>query len=164
MASIGGNGYRNIPRFMIPAVGDPSSSIVPRRNAPRRPERRKTVPTSPSMRMNWETDMIMLLTHQTDLREQIAKLLKGKGHAVCVPPHRTDVNTEMKQSQPDLVVLDMYVDNPAGRLVFQNLREQGYMGIVIVLSGPSQAGSIRDSTLIGITSDTQASGASSRLL
>jgi len=30
--------------------------------------------------------MIMLLTHRADLREQIAKSLGAKGHAVCVPP------------------------------------------------------------------------------
>lgn len=94
--------------------------------------------------------MIMVLTHQPDLREQIAKLLETKGHPVCIPPHRTDVNTEMKESQPDLVVLDMYLDNPAGRLVLQNLRQDGYEGAVIALSGPSQAATIRDSHSLGL--------------
>ncbi|MEX5219902.1 MAG: response regulator [Nitrospiraceae bacterium] len=94
--------------------------------------------------------MIMLLTHRADLREQIAKLLEAKGHPVCVPPHRTEVTTEMKESQPKLVVLDMYLDNPAGRLVLQHLRQDGFGGAVIALSGPSQAATIRDSHSLGL--------------
>lgn len=93
--------------------------------------------------------MIMLLTHRADLRDQIAKSLEAKGHAICVPPHRTDVTTEMKESHPDLVVLDMYLDNPAGRLVLQSLRQEGYTGTVIALAGPSQSVTIRDLQPLG---------------
>ena len=94
--------------------------------------------------------MIMLLTHRADLREQIAKSLEAKGHAVRVPRHRTDVKTEMKVSQPDLVVLDMYLDDPAGSLVLQNLRDEGYNGSVIALSGPSQVTSVGASHSFGL--------------
>ena len=94
--------------------------------------------------------MIMLLTHRSDLREQIVKSLEARGHAVCIPPHRTDAKTEMKESQPDLVVLDMYLDNPAGSLVLQNLRDDGYNGSVIALSGPSQVTSVDASHSLGL--------------
>lgn len=94
--------------------------------------------------------MIMLLTHRADLREQIAKSLEAKGHSVCVPPHRTDVTSEMKESHPDLVVLDMYLDDPASRLVLQRLRLDGYKGTVIALSGPSQMATVQDSHSLGL--------------
>ena len=94
--------------------------------------------------------MIMLLTHRTDLRGQIAKSLEAKGHAVCVSPHRTDVKTEMIESHPNLVVLDMCLDNPAGSLVLQNLRDDGYNGSVIALSGPSQVPSVGASHSLGL--------------
>jgi DNA-binding response OmpR family regulator len=94
--------------------------------------------------------MIMLLTHRADLRGQIAKSLEAKGHAVCIPPHRTDVTTETKHSQPDLVVLDMYLDDPAGNTVLQNLRQDGYKGMVIALSGPSQVVSMEGARALGL--------------
>jgi DNA-binding response OmpR family regulator len=56
--------------------------------------------------------MIMLLTHRADLREQIAKSLEAKGYAVSIPPHRKDLKIETKEPHPDLIVLDMYLDNP----------------------------------------------------
>lgn len=94
--------------------------------------------------------MIMLLTHRADLREQLAKSLEAKGHAVCIPPHRTDVMAETKESQPDLIVLDMYLDDPAGNTVLQNLRQNGYKGTVIALSGPSQVVSMAGACALGI--------------
>jgi DNA-binding NtrC family response regulator len=87
------------------------------------------------------TNMIMLLTYRAELREQITKSLKAMGHELCLPAHRTDV-TAMKESPPDLVILDMYLDNPASSLVLQNLREDGYQGPLILLSGPSQGATL----------------------
>ena len=94
--------------------------------------------------------MIMLLTHRADLREQIAKSLEAKGHAVCIPPHRADVKAETNESQPDLIVLDMYLDDPAGNTVLQNLRQDGYKGMVIALSGPSQSAGVEGAHGLGL--------------
>jgi hypothetical protein len=81
--------------------------------------------------------MIMLLTYRAELREQITKCLKAMGHDMCLPSHRTDV-TAMKESPPNLVILDLYLDHPATSLVLENLRQDGYQGTLILLSGPSQ--------------------------
>ncbi len=92
--------------------------------------------------------MIMLLTYRAELREQITKSLKAMGHELCLPAHRADV-TAMKESPPDLVILDMYLDNPASSLVLQNLREDGYQGKIILLSGPSQGPTLDGSHFFG---------------
>ncbi len=93
--------------------------------------------------------MIMLLTYRAELREQIRKSLKVMGHELRIPAHRADVATAMKESPPDLVILDMYLDNPASSLVLQNLREDGYHGAIILLSGPSQGATLDGSQFLG---------------
>ena len=81
---------------------------------------------------------IMVLTHRADLRAQIANSLEIRGHQICIPDHRTDVTAKTKESHPDLVVLDMYLDNPSGARVLSDLRDNGYEGAVIAMSGPSK--------------------------
>ena len=81
---------------------------------------------------------IMVLTHRADLRAQIANSLETRGHQICIPDHRTDVTAKTKESHPDLVVLDMYLDNPSGARVLSDLRDNGYEGAVIAMSGPSK--------------------------
>jgi len=44
----------------------------------------------------------------------------------------------------------MYLDNPAGSLFLQTLRDDGYHGSVIVLSGPSQVTNIDASHSLGL--------------
>ena len=82
--------------------------------------------------------IIMVLTHRADLRAQIANSLETRGHQICIPDHRTDVTAKTKESHPDLVVLDMYLDNPSGARVLSDLRDNGYEGAVIAMSGPSK--------------------------
>lgn len=94
--------------------------------------------------------MVMLLTHRADLREQIAKSLQTKGHKVCIPPHRTNLTTETNESRPDLIVLDMYLDDPASNSVLRNLRRDGYKGMVIALSGPSQSAGLEGAHGLGL--------------
>lgn len=81
---------------------------------------------------------IMVLTHRADLRAQITNALETRGHQICIPHHRTDVTAKTKESHPDLVVLDMYLDDPSGARVLSDLRDNGYEGAVIAMSGPSK--------------------------
>ncbi len=81
--------------------------------------------------------MIMLITHQSELREQIGKSLGEHGHAVAIPPHRQDMLTTLKDTHPDLIVLDLYVSDPSGAEDWKMLREHGFQGAIIILAGPS---------------------------
>ncbi len=81
--------------------------------------------------------MIMIVTFQEKLREQLVMSLEGQGYEVCVPPHREDVLTMAKEQQPLVVLLDMYNNSPSGLDVLQQLRTQGYTGKVVLLGGRS---------------------------
>src|SRR5215204_514959 len=87
--------------------------------------------------------MIMLITHQSELREQIGKSLGERGHAVAIPPHRQDMLTTLKVTHPDLIVLDLYVSDPSGAEDWKMLREHGFQGGIIILAGPSMIRSQR---------------------
>jgi DNA-binding NtrC family response regulator len=81
--------------------------------------------------------MIMLITDQAELRDQLRETLLEGGQTVATPPHRQDMLTTLKDSQPDLIVLDLYVSDPSGVDDLKVLRDHGYRGRLIVLAGPS---------------------------
>src|SRR5688500_13147412 len=105
-----------------------------------RPDTRKEIP------------MIMLLTHRQNLREQLNKSLQASGYWVTVPPHREDMVTVLKAYKPQLIVLDLYVSDPCGAEDLKILRDHGYGGSIIVLSGPSMMPVLKEVYPSGIES------------
>ena len=53
--------------------------------------------------------MIMLLTHRSEIREELNASLHARGYETCVPAHRNEVRTAMTDRYPDLIVLDLYL-------------------------------------------------------
>ena len=88
--------------------------------------------------------MIMLLTHRSEIREQLNASLHASGHQTCVPAHRDDVRAALTDRYPDLIVLDLYLAQPSGAEVLRRLRQDGYHGKVIVLSGESMVSVLHD--------------------
>ncbi len=43
----------------------------------------------------------------------------------------------LKDSNPELIVLDLYVSDPSGAEDWKTLRDHGYQGGIIILAGPS---------------------------
>jgi DNA-binding response OmpR family regulator len=97
-----------------------------------------------------ENQMIMLITYRPEFREQLNKALQARGHETCVPPHRQDVVAVMKDCRPHLIVLDLYLSDPSGLAVLKTLRQDGYHGRVVVLSGKSMTSVVHDAYPIGI--------------
>jgi len=81
--------------------------------------------------------MIMIVTFHDEIRDTISSFLSGKGYEVCVPPHRQDVFPMVKEKNPLVVVLDMYVAEPSGLDLLRELRAKNYRGKVVALSGTS---------------------------
>ena len=79
--------------------------------------------------------MIMLLIHRSEILEQLNAFLQSKGHETCIPGHHQDAVIATKDCHPRLIVLDLYLSEPSGLDVLKALRQAGYQGKVIVLSG-----------------------------
>ena len=99
--------------------------------------------------------MIMLVTHQLELRKQLSRTLEASGHPVTIPPHRGDMVNTFKKFKPNLIVLDLYVDSPSGVQDLKALRAEGYNGNIIVLSGPSMMPVLKEAYPCGIESIVQ---------
>ena len=97
-----------------------------------------------------EYHMIMLITYRAEFREQLNSALQARGHDTCVAPHRENVVSVMKDNCPHVIVLDLYLSAPSGLAVLKTLREHGYQGRVVVLSGKSMTSVIHDAYPIGI--------------
>jgi DNA-binding NtrC family response regulator len=81
--------------------------------------------------------MIMLLTHQEELRRQLTQALHVRGHKVAIPQHRDGMLTVLKDSKPELVILDLYLSDRSGAENLRLIHDHRYAGAVLVLSGPS---------------------------
>lgn len=81
--------------------------------------------------------MIMLLTHQQELRIQLSRSLQADVYSVVIPHHREDMVAVLNTSKPNLIVLDLYMNHPSGIEDLKILRDEGYQSGIIVLSGPS---------------------------
>lgn len=95
--------------------------------------------------------MIMLLTHQVELREQATEALRHSGYDVAIPLHRNDMIALLKEAHPRLVILDLYLSDPSGAEDLKRLRDAGYEGPIVLLSGPSMMPVLKEAYPRGVT-------------
>jgi len=94
--------------------------------------------------------MIILLTHRSEIREQLNATLQDKGYDTCVPPHRQDVMAAMKERHPHVIILDLYLSEPSGIQTLRSLRQDGFHGKVVVLSSGSMVSVLDEAQGLGI--------------
>ncbi|MDR4458975.1 MAG: DUF2934 domain-containing protein [Nitrospirales bacterium] len=94
--------------------------------------------------------MIMIVTFHEEFRGKISAFLSEKGHEVCVPPHRQDVISLVKEKSPLVIVLDMYVAEPNGLDVLKELRAQNYHGGIVALAGTSVRSLMSQASQLGV--------------
>ncbi|MDH5575796.1 MAG: DUF2934 domain-containing protein [Nitrospirota bacterium] len=92
----------------------------------------------------------MVVTFQGEFRNRICSFLEGKGYKVCVPPHRQDMLPLVKEKNPLVILLDMYVSEPNGLKVLKELRAQNYRGKVVLLAGRSVSSLISETWHFGV--------------
>jgi DNA-binding NarL/FixJ family response regulator len=92
----------------------------------------------------------MIVTFQDEFRQKISSFLSEKGYEVCIPPHRQDVLPMVKEKNPFVIVLDMYVAEPNGLEVLRELRGQNYRGKVVVLAGSSVSSLMAQAFQLGV--------------
>lgn len=93
--------------------------------------------------------MIMLLTQDGELREQLSEALQQSGHKVAIPAHRENMLPMLEDTQPSLIILDLHLSDPSGTDDLKMIRARGYGGRIIVLSSPS---------MMSVLNETYASG------
>ncbi|MGB0908898.1 MAG: response regulator [Nitrospirales bacterium] len=79
--------------------------------------------------------MILLVLHETKVRESISRKLQPRGYAVAVTKDRQETFLHVCQMPPSVILIDRYLKNPSGLEVLKMFRTQGYQGKVILLSG-----------------------------
>jgi CheY-like chemotaxis protein len=95
--------------------------------------------------------MIMVLTHRSDLRKQLNEVLQASGYSVAIPSHREERLPMLIQHRPVLIVLDLYVSDPSATEELKELRDHGYRGTVMLLSGSSMMSVLKEAYPSGIT-------------
>lgn len=78
---------------------------------------------------------VIIMTHDDERRANLEVFLATQGYDVTVPPHRHDAVPMAKQTNPDAIVLDLYLVDPNGADILHALRAGGYNGKVVVLGG-----------------------------
>ena len=94
--------------------------------------------------------MIMVLTHRSDLRKQLNEVLQASGYSVAIPSHREERLSMLIECRPVLIVLDLYVSDPSGTEELKELRDHGYRGNIILLSGSSMMPVLKEAYASGI--------------
>jgi DNA-binding NarL/FixJ family response regulator len=60
------------------------------------------------------------------------------------------VSKLLKDENPQVISLDLYLAAPSGLATLQKLRQEGYTGKTVVLAGPSARSSLGDAFQIGV--------------
>lgn len=93
---------------------------------------------------------IMLLTHRDEFREQLKKALHATGYEVAIPLHREDMLSVLRDAEPHLIIVDLYMSDPSGAEDLKILRHHGYEGAIVVISGPPMISVIKETYASGV--------------
>jgi len=94
--------------------------------------------------------MIMIIAHQEKLRDDLSIFLRGRHFEVQTAPHRQDVSSMVKNLNPAVLVLDMYVAEPSGLNLLRQLRTEGFRGKVVALTGTSMSPLVPEAYRLGV--------------
>ena len=79
------------------------------------------------------------------------RFLQSSGYSVAIPSHREEGLSMLIECRPTLIVLDLYVSDPSGTEGLKELRDHGYRGTIIVLSGSSMMPILKEAYARGIS-------------
>lgn len=83
---------------------------------------------------------ILIVDDDPDIREGCALVLQAHGHEVSGAASRSEGMEAIHQQNPDLVVLDVMMEQPDdGMAMAQELRKEGFTAPILMLTSISQA-------------------------
>ena len=75
---------------------------------------------------------ILIVDDQKCIREVLSEELSSEGYQITMAGDAESVKGHLRFSQPDLVLLDLYLDGPDGIPVFHDLKRQ-YPGLPVII-------------------------------
>jgi ActR/RegA family two-component response regulator len=81
--------------------------------------------------------MLLIATIDPVLRTNLQQTLSAKGEPFLLLEEGEDIIDGVFRHTPSMVVLDLYLTRPSGLEILRQLREKGYSGKVVMLSGQS---------------------------
>ena len=81
--------------------------------------------------------MLLIATIDPVLRTNLRETLSAKDEPFLLLEEGEDIIEGVFRHAPSMVVLDLYLTHPSGLEILRQLREKGYSGKVVMLSGQS---------------------------
>lgn len=79
--------------------------------------------------------VIVVATPDAPFRSQLRQWLLDHGETCLEAESGEEVFSHVRRAQPELIVLDLYLQQPEGLDVLRELRTEGYTGKIILLGG-----------------------------
>ncbi len=92
---------------------------------------------------------ILIADNDPDIREVLARMMKFQGFSVLQAEDGQEALGVIFESDPDLILLDVYMPKQSGLDVLYRIRAEGMKTPVVVISGGSYATMVRDAKLLG---------------
>jgi len=86
--------------------------------------------------------MILLVSHKPEIAQTLSNMLKAEGYPVTILAEGDECVPSILAFSPNLLLVDLYIQNPSGLEVLRQVRARGYAGKIIVLSGVSLSSAI----------------------
>lgn len=94
--------------------------------------------------------MILIVTHEVELGENLTRWLEERHYQSTFLQEGDQALQMVNQASPALIVVDVYLQNPSGMEFLGRLRETGYKGKVILLSGLSESTKVPHALHLGV--------------
>lgn len=94
--------------------------------------------------------VVLIITHDENRRTRVSEYLREKAYDVVFAPHRQDVHGVIREKQPHVIILDLYMTEPSGIETLNRLRAEGFKGKIVVLGGSSISHALRDAQRVGV--------------
>ena len=94
--------------------------------------------------------LVLIVDDEPDIRELVREILEDEGYAVVVAEDVASAREALKERQPDLVLLDIWMPEQDGVSLLKEWRDQGMLNFpVVMISGHGTVETAVEATRLG---------------